>query len=134
MERQKIYVAGPYTAPTPRKVLANVQRAMDAGLYIHQLGHYPFVPHLTHYLEHYARRIHGKGLPWEAWLRMDQQWLAACDALFFLSPSPGALQELQFASAHGLVIYEHLQEIPVLGWPAHEEAATGEQAPVAAEG
>ena len=48
---QTIYVAGPYTATTPKGVEDNVTLAIDTGIELMKLGWYPFIPHLTHYIE-----------------------------------------------------------------------------------
>src|SRR5688572_14477432 len=67
----RIYVAGPYTAPTPAAVEANVARAIDAGLALARAGHEPFIPHLAHYLELRAQAT-GEGLPYAWYLAYDR--------------------------------------------------------------
>lgn len=109
--RLRIYVAGPYTAPNVYEVAANVTRAIDAGIAIVKLGHSPFVPHLTHFLELRSEEI-GAGLDYETYMRMDEAWLACADALLYLAPSPGADRELSFAQISGMPIYRSVEEIP----------------------
>jgi hypothetical protein len=113
----RIYVAGPYTAETPEAVLDNVHMAIDAGLILIDRGHTPFLPHLTHWVEKRAIRTRGGGLPYEFWLDYDAIWLAQCDALLYLSPSPGADRELAVAEALGLRVFWGLDEVTVAPAP-----------------
>lgn len=45
--RCRVYVAGPYTAPTAQGVAANVQAAVAVGVELRRLGFVPLVPHIT---------------------------------------------------------------------------------------
>ena len=90
-----IYIAGPLSAPTEEQRLANVYRAIDAGLAVYRKGHIPFIPHLSH------------------WVAIDDAWLRECDALLYLGSSRGADIELQRAIDLGLDIYFTLEAIPV---------------------
>lgn len=107
-----IYIAGPLSAPTEEQRLANVYRAIDAGLAVYRKGHIPFIPHLSHWAD---RRAEELGLPmeWEDWMAIDDAWLRECDALLYLGSSPGADIELQRAMDLGLDIYFTLEAIPV---------------------
>jgi hypothetical protein len=52
----RIYVAGPYTAPTPEAVQKNVDEAMAIGAALLTMGHNPLVPHWNHYMDLLLRR------------------------------------------------------------------------------
>jgi hypothetical protein len=108
---QRIYIAGPYTAPTPKGVQVNLDAAFRAAICLIRLGHVPYCPHLTHYLDAAALAL-GVNIEYEEWLGQDREWLALCDALLYLAPSPGADRERDWAAALGLVIYHRLDEIP----------------------
>lgn len=95
-----IYVAGPYTAPTPELVLRNVELAIDAGNRLLDAGLWPYIPHLSHYLG--AR----KARPYEAWMALDFAVLERMDALLRLpGPSPGADRERLYVEALGQPVF-----------------------------
>ena len=108
----KIYVAGPYTA-TGEQIQKNVNNAIDAAISIYKKGHFPYIPHLTHWIELRSKEI-GQNLKWEDYLEMDRIWLDACDAMLFLSPSKGANLELEHAKNSNKKIFYNLEEIPVV--------------------
>ena len=84
-----VYVAGPYTAPTPEGVVRNVEVAIDAANRLLDAGLWPYVPHLSHYL--HAR----KARDYEAWLGLDLAVLGRMDALLRLpGESRGADREV----------------------------------------
>lgn len=107
----KIYVAGPYTAPTAGRRLSNVNAAIDAGIALFFKGHFPHVPHLTHFVDERANET-GARLSWEDYIRWDMPWVAACDALLYLSGSRGADLELEAAKAAGKLIFYSVDEVP----------------------
>jgi hypothetical protein len=106
----RIYVAGPYTIPDPE---SNTRKAIDAGLQILQMGHFPFIPHLTHYVDLRAREL-GKSVTWEEYIQWDVQWLEVCDALLLLGRSKGADIEVAKARSLGLKIFLSLDDIPAI--------------------
>lgn len=108
----RIYIAGPYSAPTEAACLDNVHAAIDAGLALIEMGHDPFIPHLTHWVEKRAERAHGGKLPYEFYLSYDRVWLAQCEAVLYLAYSPGADRERAHAAALGLPIYTALADVP----------------------
>jgi hypothetical protein len=110
VEPLRIYVAGPLSAPTPALRLRNVRRAVRTGTALARLGHLPFVPHLTHYWDPDDRLL---GYDW--WTAYDHVWLRLCEALYWLSPSPGADRERALAEALGLPIYTALADVPAVG-------------------
>ena len=110
----KIYVAGPYT-PTirdshdvPRLAHRNVLRAIRAGIRIIEMGHIPFIPHLTHFIHLETKRP----LPPEFYYEYDRTWLQYCDALLCLGDSKGVKKELQWAKKRKLKIFYSMQQIP----------------------
>ena len=95
-----VYVAGPYTAPTEAEVLANVERAIDAGNRLLDAGLWPYVPHLSHYL--HAR----KARHYEEWMNLDLAVLTRMDAILRLpGPSSGADREVEFAEFSDLPVF-----------------------------
>jgi hypothetical protein len=107
----RIYVAGPYTSPDENGLELNTHRAIDAGLSVFQKGHYPYIPHLTHYVDIRAKagRIE---LSWSDYIKWDLPWLDVCDALLYLGKSKGADLELERAKKQGKRIYLSIAEIP----------------------
>ena len=110
-KRLRIYIAGPYTAEDQEAINRNVEAAIDAAIDIFHLGHFPYVPHLTGFIDLRAqeREIH---IPWEEYIRWDMEWLSLCDALLYLSPSPGADLELKAAEEMNKMVFRSLEEIP----------------------
>lgn len=106
----RIYVAGPYSAPSEREREMNTRRAIEAGLALFKLGHTPFIPHLTHYVDLHAHRT-GVVMTWDDYIRLDLEWLDLCDALLYLGPSKGADLELQHALKRGKRVFRSLLEI-----------------------
>lgn len=110
---RRIYVAGSYTADDARKVRQNVDKAIEIACALIRKGYAPFIPHLTHYVW-----MHPDGdFPYEFWTAYDMEWLKCCQALFYISPSPGADAELKHASEMGKPIYRSLEEVPNFGVP-----------------
>ena len=107
----RIYVAGPYSAPTIEGREANARKAIDVGLALFKKGYVPFIPHLNHYVDEGRNEA---GLDENDYLAWDFGWLATCDLLFFIGPSPGANIELAVAQALGLSIFKDLADVPDL--------------------
>jgi len=93
--------------------LANVQAAVDLGIALYQKGHYPYVPHLTHFVDLRAQQS-GIKMEWEDYISWDLPWLEACDALFYMRRSKGADLELEVARTLGKTIFTSLEEVPVI--------------------
>jgi hypothetical protein len=113
MSSMKIYVAGPYTGNTIEEIEENVRRAMEAGLKIWKKGHFPYIPHLTHWPDILSREI-GIEMDWADYMRWHAPWVDRCDALFLLKESKGALLELQRASEENKLIFKKIEEIPTV--------------------
>ena len=112
MNPLKIYIAGPISADMEDKVLANCQRAVDAGIELMQKGHFPFVPHLSLWTNTRAKVKHDVEFTWEQWMKLDGAFLQSCDALLYLGSSRGADQELARAKELGLQIFYSVGEVP----------------------
>ncbi len=109
----RIYVAGPITADSKAQEQRNVDAAMDAGIQLLQIGHIPYIPHLTWYLHMYAKD-HGVEFSHADYLNWDKRWLVLCDAILYLAPSPGADEELEFARYHGLRVFSGIEDVPIV--------------------
>ena len=120
----KIYIAGPYTAPTDEQLEKNVNSAIDAAFAILDKGHFPYIPHLTHFVD---KRASEKGikLTWDDYIRWDTVWAELCDALLYLGSSKGADLELELAVRLGKKIYRSLNEIPSATTEIQTNAAEG---------
>lgn len=109
----KIYIAGPYNpyGENPHNSIRiahqNVNKAINIGIEIMKKGHYPFVPHLSHYI--HQRTPHDFG---DFYMEMDFAFLVVCDALFYISPSRGADVELALAKRLNKKIFYNLGEVP----------------------
>ena len=102
--RMRVYVAGPYSKGD---VAVNVREAIYAGNYIADLGHFPFIPHLTHFW--HLVQPH----EYEFWLDQDMEWLRVCDAILRLQgESSGADKEVAEAERLGLKIFHSVFDIP----------------------
>lgn len=106
-------MAGPYTAENEIEISQNVNKALDVGLILWKKGHYPYIPHLTHFVDLRAKekRIEMK---WEDYIEWDKEWLELCDALLLLGSSNGARIELELARKLGKTIYYNMDDVPVI--------------------
>ena len=111
MRPLRIYIAGPYSAPSEEERKRNVDVAVDAGLRLLKKGHFPFIPHLTHFVDLRAIET-GSQLEWEDYINWDLGWLEASDALLLLGRSRGADIECGRAKELGKVIFNSIEEIP----------------------
>jgi len=109
----KIFISGPYTDANDAIQGRNTQRIIDIGIELYQRGHFPYIPHLTHWVDKRAREL-GVGLKWEDYMNWHMPWLELCDALYFVAPSRGANLELATAVNMGKVIFRRMDEVPVL--------------------
>ncbi|MHA1280806.1 MAG: hypothetical protein ACTSQ8_26965 [Candidatus Helarchaeota archaeon] len=112
----RIYVAGPYSPKSDNKhtciqeVAHNVDRAVRIGLILISKGHYPFIPHLTHYIHTnpFCKTDLGSWY-YEYDLTFLYHW---AEALYYIAPSKGADRELEIAKKLGLKIFYSLDEVP----------------------
>jgi len=106
----KVYIAGPYSAKTPRCTELNVSQAIMIGVKLIELGFTVFVPHLSHYLDRKAESI-GINIPYDKWIEMDLEWLKHCDVMLVLGYSPGVYQEIKFAVLHRIPMVRSVNEL-----------------------
>ena len=98
-----IYVAGPYSKGN---IEENIYRAIETADNLRELGHTPYIPHLTHFWE---MVIHHD---YEYWMNLDLEWLAICDGVLRLSgDSDGADNEVKFAKSLKIPVYTDISEI-----------------------
>lgn len=109
--RLRVYVAGPYTAPTPELVESNVQRAIDFGIMVIRKGHIPYIPHLSHWVELRAQQA-WESISYEKWLEIDREWIRLCDALLIIETSPGVQSERAYAEQLGMPIFYSVDDLP----------------------
>lgn len=109
----KIYIAGPYTGENEAEVEWNVRKATETGVILFLKGHFPFVPHLTHYIAKAAEGRHPP-LTWDDYMARDLAWLKEADALFLIAHSPGADLELEEAKRMGLRIFYNFDKVPLV--------------------
>src|SRR5437867_3256925 len=107
----RIYIAGPYTAATAEMRRRNVDTAIDVSLRLWKRGHFPYIPHLTHFIDERAAETRVP-MEYEEYLAWDIEWLKACDAFLYLASSRGADYELEHARRLGLAIFFCADDIP----------------------
>src|SRR5437867_12498829 len=112
-----IYVAGPYSATSNRSVDQNVTDAIVAGVEVLRRGHYPYIPHLTHFVDKEKKK--SLTLTWDDHLDWGLAWLDKCDAILFLASSRGALIELECAERRGIRVFKNVNEVPDLSVRRH---------------
>lgn len=110
----KIYIGGPYSAETSEQRKKNVNIAIDASFTILSKGHFPFIPHLTHFVDERAKELN-IDMKWEDYIRWDLVWLRLCDGFLYLAGSRGTDIELQEAKALGKVVFYSIEEVPDIG-------------------
>ena len=94
-----------------KQIEENVRKAIDAGIEIWKKGHFPYIPHVLHWVD---LRAQEQGIPmdWADYMLWDAPWLDDCDALFLLMESKGALLEYQRAKEEGKILFHSIDEIP----------------------
>ena len=98
----RVYLASPYTVGDTE---GNVERAIKAGMKILDLGHAPYIPHLSHFLDKRYPR------DYETWMKLDFDFLAVCDAFVRLpGRSPGADREEVYARRLRKLMFNGLEE------------------------
>jgi hypothetical protein len=109
--RLKIYIASPYSANSAKGKRENVIKAIDAGLALWKKGHSPYIPHLTHFIDHRAKMTNIP-MKWEDYIEWDKTWLQACDAILYLGESKGTEIELSLAKKLGKIIFFSINSVP----------------------
>lgn len=99
----RVYVAGPYTLGD---VALNVRAAVLAAETLRNAGHFPYVPHLSHYWHTMFPR------GYEDWMELGLAYLITCHAMVRLpGESPGSDREVAFARAHGIPVYGSVMDL-----------------------
>lgn len=99
----RVYVSGPYTKGDQ---VINVRNAVLASDRLFTDGYFPYCPHLTHLWHTIAPR------PWQDWMNLDLEWIAACDCLLRLpGESKGADMEIAKAIELGIPVYYSIEEL-----------------------
>jgi hypothetical protein len=97
MKRPIVYVAGPYSGGN---VSRNVQKALQQGDIIYDMGALSFVPHLCHLWDLVTPQ------PYHYWLNMDMEWLEQVQACFRMEgESPGADKEVARCEELGIPVF-----------------------------
>ena len=103
---KRIYIAGPYSGPTIWDVQQNVNQAKIMASNIIDLGHAPFCPHLSHYIEVKFPK------PYLTWLEIDNEFVKVCDALIRIpGASSGSDKEVALAESLGIPVFFELQDL-----------------------
>ena len=92
----RVYIAGPYAKGD---VAMNIREVIEAADMVLDIGHTPYVPHLTH-LWHLISPH-----PQEEWLALDGEWLKVCDVVLRIpGESVGANSEVLLAMELGIPV------------------------------
>ena len=105
----KVYVAGPYSADTQEKKLDNSIKAIQCALRLWKRGHFPYVPHLTHWVDKYR---FDTIMNYEDWIAWSIPWLASSDAILVLGRSRGVDAEIKIAETFGIPVYYDELSLP----------------------
>jgi hypothetical protein len=110
-----VYIAGPYRAPTPRRILANIWTAQEAALAVWRAGGVAICPHANTAL------FDGEADD-AVWLAGDLELLRRSDAVLMCGAwgeSEGATAEHAFAYELGLpIFYDTLDRNVLARWIA----------------
>jgi len=113
----RIYVAGKYTPQTKdihtaaQEAAHNVHKAIEVAIELIKKGHFPFVPHLSHYIhiDPSCKEDFGNTFYYDYDNSFLYHW---AEALFYIETSHGADAELALAQKLGLRIFFELDEVP----------------------
>lgn len=98
-----VYIAAPYTQGD---VALNVHTVLMVANQLVELGHTPYIPHLTHFWHLVSPK------PKEFWLEYDKKFLCLCDCLLRLpGESQGADEEVEEANSLGMKVYYDVRGI-----------------------
>lgn len=96
-----VYIAGKFTAPTPRQIEENVRRAESLGMEVVMLGASPLIPHAN------TRNFVGTATP-EFWYEATLALMITCDAVLTVpgwEESKGAAEEVRVAIMEGIPVF-----------------------------
>ena len=98
-----VYVAGPYTKPSPSH---NVHRAVEAANELLCAGLVPFVPHVAIVWDLISPK------PYEQWLEYDFHWLEKCHCVLRLpGESAGSDREEDHARSKGIPVFYSVTDV-----------------------
>ncbi len=103
-----VYIAGPFSAPTPEGIYENVMAAVEFGQQVRAQGFVPLVPHVT------VLPTGNTEAEYEAALAECFELLSRCDAMALMPnwrESPGAVRERARAEELGIVVFETLTDV-----------------------
>jgi len=109
----KIYIAAPYSADTEEEQIKNTEVVIDAALTLFQKGHFPYIPHLTHWVDKRAKETE-IAMEYEDYMKWHRPWLEACDAFLYLDSSKGADLELQAAKDLDKLIFYSIDDVSMV--------------------
>ena len=94
MTSKRVYVSGPYTKGD---VAQNVRIATEVADRLIKAGHFPYLPHLTHF---WHLLFPG---PYEQWMALDLEWLKVSEYIVRIpGESKGADIEIEKAAEWGI--------------------------------
>ncbi len=99
-----LYIAGPYSAPTPDGIAKNIAAARAVAIALWERGYAVFCPHLNS-----ANMEQDCRATYEDFIAGDLLILSRCDAVVLLpgwKDSPGAMREVGRACALDIPYYE----------------------------
>ena len=108
MNRQMVYIAGPYRPTQYRTERQNVRSAEAVAVQVANKGHFPVTPHLN------TAFFTGEG-PDDLWLWGDLNLLACCSVLVLCEgweDSSGAVREMERATELGLAVFHDVSDLP----------------------
>jgi hypothetical protein len=121
-KRERVYIAGPFSADTVSDIESNVARAERAAAEVMVRGHFAHCPHAATFGVHEAI-VDLAGEDHDAcqylnWMQLDytiiERWATA---IYLVGESPGALLEVRLARSIGIPVWENLDQVPfVEGW------------------
>lgn len=112
-DRLKIYIAAPYTPKdcslhdASRESHHNVQDAISIAEEIIAKGHFPIIPHLSHYVFINT----SVEVPDVYWYELGLAKLEDCDAIYCSSDSRGVKMERRVANEAGIPIISSLSNL-----------------------
>lgn len=106
---KRVYVAGPYRAPSETGCKANIDRAKEAAIRLCVGGFFPMTPHLNTALFDFDERL--ANVPAEFWLDNYKDLVLDCDMVLVLGNSEGTAAEVKVAQHYGIPVYFSLNEL-----------------------
>ena len=104
-----VYVAGAFSAPTPKGVVRNIERAVAVGIEIARLGACPVIPH-----SNTAHPEFNRCQSYDFWCAATLGLMRRCDAVVMVEGwerSRGATAERADALSRGMPVHHTLKEL-----------------------